>query len=60
MDGSVRFTSKDAVASMLITVINIVGGLIIGTTTYGMELADAAAIFTTLTIGDGLVSALPS
>ena len=60
MDGSVRFTSKDAVASMLITIINIVGGLIIGTTAYGMEIDEAAAIFTTLTIGDGLVSALPS
>lgn len=60
MDGSVRFTSKDALASMLITIINIVGGLIIGTTSYGMDIGEAATIFTTLTIGDGLVSALPS
>ena len=60
MDGAVRFTRRDAIASLIITLVNIIGGLIIGTTTYGMDLGEAAAVFTTLTIGDGLVSALPS
>lgn len=60
MDGAVKFTSRDAVASLIITMINIVGGLIIGTTAYDMDLGTAAAIFTTLTVGDGLVSAIPS
>jgi len=60
MDGASRFTRRDAIASLIIVLINIIGGLIIGTTTYGMELSEAAAVFTTLTIGDGLVSALPS
>jgi len=60
MDGASRFTRRDSMASLIITIINIVGGLIIGTTTYSMSLAEAATIFTTLTVGDGLVSAIPS
>lgn len=60
MDGAVRFTRRDAIASLIITLVNIIGGLIIGTTGYGWDLAKTAQIFTTLTIGDGLVSALPS
>jgi flagellar biosynthesis protein FlhA len=60
MDGAVRFTRRDAIASLIITLVNIIGGLIIGTTSFGMDLGEAATVFTTLTIGDGLVSALPS
>ena len=60
MDGAMRFTRRDAMASMIITIVNIIGGLIIGTTSYDMDIGEAASVFSTLTIGDGLVSALPS
>jgi flagellar biosynthesis protein FlhA len=60
MDGAIRFTSRDAVASGLILAINIVGGLLIGVFQFDMPLADAARRFTILTIGDGLVTAIPS
>jgi flagellar biosynthesis protein FlhA len=60
MDGAIRFTSRDAVASGLILVINIVGGLLIGVFQFDMPLVEAAKRFTILTVGDGLVSAIPS
>ncbi len=60
MDGAIRFTSRDAIASMLILTINIVGGFLIGVFQFDMELAEAAKRFTMLTIGDGLVTAIPS
>jgi flagellar biosynthesis protein FlhA len=60
MDGAIRFTSRDAVASMLILTINIIGGLLIGVFQFDMGIADAAKRFTILTIGDGLVTAIPS
>jgi flagellar biosynthesis protein FlhA len=60
MDGAIRFTQRDAMASILITLINIIGGLFIGSLQHGMPLRDAAATFTILTIGDGLVTAIPS
>jgi len=60
MDGAIRFTSRDAVASGLILLINIVGGLLIGVLQFDMPLAEAAKRFTILTIGDGLVTAIPS
>src|SRR5437016_4636416 len=60
MDGAIRFTQRDAVASILITLINIIGGLFIGVFQFGMPVASALATFTVLTIGDGLVTALPS
>jgi flagellar biosynthesis protein FlhA len=60
MDGAIRFTSRDAVASGLILAINIIGGLLIGVFQFDMALADAARRFTILTIGDGLVTAIPS
>lgn len=60
MDGSIKFVSKDAMAGLIITAINIVGGLTFGALRYEMDLAEAATTFTILTIGDGLVSALPS
>jgi flagellar biosynthesis protein FlhA len=60
MDGAIRFTQRDAMASVLITLINIVGGLFIGVFQHGMDVTSALATFTILTIGDGLVTAIPS
>ena len=60
MDGAIRFTQRDAMASILITLINIIGGLFIGVFQYGMPIVTALTTFTVLTIGDGLVTAIPS
>ena len=60
MDGASKFVRGDAIAGIVITVINIVGGLIIGMAEEGMALSEAAALFTRLTIGDGLVSQVPA
>ena len=60
MDGAAKFVRGDAVAGLLITSINIAGGLAIGLLRHGMPLAQAAATFTTLTVGDGLVSQIPA
>ena len=60
MDGAAKFVRGDAIAALLITVINIIGGLAIGVIRHGMPFSEAAATFTTLTAGDGLVSQIPS
>jgi flagellar biosynthesis protein FlhA len=60
MDGAIRFTQRDAMASILITLINIIGGLFIGVFQFGMPVVAALTTFTILTIGDGLVTAIPS
>ena len=60
MDGAIRFTSRDAIASVIILAINIIGGFLIGVLQFGMDLGEAARRFTILTIGDGLVTAIPS
>ncbi len=60
MDGSSKFVRGDAVAGILITVINVVGGFAIGTLERGWPAGQTAEVFTTLTIGDGLTSAIPS
>jgi flagellar biosynthesis protein FlhA len=60
MDGAAKFVRGDAIASLIITVINIFGGLAIGLLRHGMAFSDAAATFTTLTVGDGLVSQIPA
>ena len=60
MDGAVRFTQRDAVASIIITAVNIVAGLLIGIVAHGMALADAVETYTVLTVGDGLVTIVPS
>ena len=60
MDGASKFVRGDAIAGLIITAINIVGGLIIGVAQRGLPLADAAQKYTLLTIGDGLVSQFPS
>ncbi len=60
MDGASKFVRGDAVAGLIITAINIIGGLLIGAIQYGMSFSDAAKVFTILTIGDGLVSQIPA
>ncbi|MEO8713622.1 MAG: flagellar biosynthesis protein FlhA [Acetobacteraceae bacterium] len=60
MDGAAKFVRGDAVAGLIITCINIVGGLAIGVAQRGMSLPDALSTFTTLTVGDGLVSQIPA
>ena len=60
MDGAMKFVKGDAIAGIIITVINIVGGLIIGVTQKGMDVAGAAQKYTLLTIGDGLVGMIPA
>ena len=59
MDGASKFVRGDAIAGIVITLINIAGGLFVGMIEQGMPLAEAAKVFTTLTIGDGLVSQVP-
>jgi flagellar biosynthesis protein FlhA len=60
MDGAAKFVRGDAIAALIITSINIFGGLAIGLLQHGMSFADAARTYTTLTIGDGLVSQIPA
>ena len=60
MDGSSKFVQGDAIAGIIITIINIIGGLLIGMFQHDMSLSDSARTFTILTIGDGLVSQLPA
>jgi flagellar biosynthesis protein FlhA len=60
MDGAIRFTQRDALAAILITGVNIVAGLIIGVLQYDMPLLEAAETFTILTVGEGLVTAIPA
>jgi flagellar biosynthesis protein FlhA len=60
MDGAIRFTQRDALAAVLITAVNIVAGLIIGVLQHGVDLATAAKTYTILTIGEGLVTAIPA
>lgn len=60
MDGSSKFVKGDAIAGIIITLVNIIGGILIGTLQHDMSLADSAATFTILTIGDGLVGQIPA
>ncbi len=60
MDGSSKFVKGDAVAGIIITIINIIGGFLIGMFQHDMPMAEAAQTFTLLTIGDGLVSQIPA
>jgi flagellar biosynthesis protein FlhA len=59
MDGASKFVRGDAIAGILIMVINIVGGLLIGTMMHDLQAGDAAKTYTLLTIGDGLVAQIP-
>ena len=60
MDGASKFVSGDAIAGLLILIINIVGGLAIGVAQHDLTFSDAGKLYTLLTIGDGLVSQIPS
>ncbi len=60
MDGASRFTQRDAVASIIITGINIIAGFLIGVLQHNMELKRALQTYTVLTIGDGLVTVIPA
>ena len=60
MDGAARFNQRDSMATILITAINIVAGLLIGTLQQGVALGEAARTYTVLTVGDGLVTLIPS
>jgi len=59
MDGASKFVKGDVIAGLLITFINIIGGLVIGTMQRGLPISKAAKIYTLMTIGDGLVSQIP-
>jgi flagellar biosynthesis protein FlhA len=60
MDGASRFTQRDAIASIIITGINIIAGFLIGVLQNGLELKRALQTYTVLTIGDGLVTVIPA
>ena len=60
MDGASKFVRGDAMAGLMITAINLIGGIIIGVAQSGMAFGDAASAYSTLTIGDGLVSQIPA
>ena len=60
MDGASKFVKGDAIASIIILIINLVGGFIIGMTIHGMSFGDALSTYSILTIGDGLVSQIPA
>ena len=60
MDGAIRFTQRDAVASIIITAINIIAGFAIGVFQHGLSLLDSLKTYTILTVGDGVAAAVPS
>ncbi|WP_281863667.1 flagellar biosynthesis protein FlhA [Planomicrobium okeanokoites] len=60
MDGASKFVKGDAIAGIIITIINIIGGLLIGVMVHGLPVGEAASLFTLLSIGDGLVSQIPA
>jgi flagellar biosynthesis protein FlhA len=60
MDGASKFVKGDAIAGIIITIINIIGGLLIGVMVHGLPVGEAANLFTLLSIGDGLVSQIPA
>jgi len=60
MDGASKFVRGDAIAGILITIINVIGGIIIGSLQMGMSISDALKTYTILTVGDGLVTQIPA
>lgn len=60
MDGASKFVRGDAVAGLIITSVNIFGGIVIGVTRHGMDVGQAANVFTKLSVGDGLVTQMPA
>ena len=60
MDGSAKFVKGDAVAGIIITLVNLIGGLMIGIFQHDLSAAESSEIYTILTIGDGLVAQIPA
>jgi flagellar biosynthesis protein FlhA len=60
MDGASKFVKGDAIAGIIITVINLIGGFIVGVAQRGMPVSEAAETYSVLTVGDGLVSQIPA
>src|SRR3954467_14817635 len=60
MDGASKFVKGDAIAAVIITIINLVGGIVIGTVMHGQQIADAVGTYSLLSIGDGLTAQLPA
>ena len=60
MDGAVRFTQRDAIASIIITAVNILAGFLTGSLQHGLSLGEALETYTVLTVGDGLVTVVPA
>lgn len=60
MDGSSKFVKGDAVAGIIITIVNLVGGILIGLFQHDMDISEAGEVYTILTIGDGLVAQIPA
>jgi flagellar biosynthesis protein FlhA len=60
MDGASKFVRGDAIAGILITMVNVFGGIVIGTVRHGMSIGEAADVFVKLSVGDGLVSQIPA
>ncbi len=60
MDGASKFVRGDAIAGLIITLINVIGGILIGMASHGLSITDAAGNYTVLTIGDGLVTQIPA
>ena len=60
LDGAMKFVKGDAIASIVIVLINLVGGLAVGVFSHGMEAGEAMQVFSILTIGDGLVAQIPA
>jgi len=59
MDGASKFVRGDAVAAIIVTIVNVLGGIVVGTLRHDMALANAAATYVTLAVGDGIVSQIP-
>jgi len=60
MDGASKFVRGDAIAAIIITLVNVIGGIVTGTLRHGLGVGQAATFYTTLTIGDGIVSQIPA
>ncbi len=60
MDGAIKFTTKEALVSIIITLVNIIGGILVGMFQKNMDFATAGSTYTIMTIGDGLMAAIPS
>ncbi len=60
MDGAMKFIKGDAIAGLIIVAINLIGGMVVGVAIHGMTFAESAALFSLLTVGDGLVAQIPA